>query len=337
MVLFVLAWLSIHGTARAADTLRLSAPVVQDNLAVYLIHGPSRAGPVPLTLAEALESGDAVLRETGTIAELSIENIGERPVFVQVGDIVKGGLQDRVIAVSVIVPPGSGPIAVSALCVEEGRWGTRDGEDSTVFASAEHALPFRVAMVALLGAAEQMEEGRQASFAPGAQALVWNVIASMQRSLPERLAGFLGGSSPASSLNAMLEDPAIEIAAGRYMDALGEVGTGDETVIGVAFAIGGEIRGADLYPSNAMFRKLWPRLLRTAASEAATERATAPGAAAPSGEDVLAFLANAQSGETAARKAGAFGAQETRQTAAAVYFEAVSLGGGWTHRSYVAR
>lgn len=47
-----------------AEQLRLSGPYVHDNLAVYLVHGESTAGPVPLTLAEALAAGRVVVHET---------------------------------------------------------------------------------------------------------------------------------------------------------------------------------------------------------------------------------------------------------------------------------
>ena len=40
--------------APAAEGYRLSGPYSHENLAIYLIHGPGRAGPVPLSLEEAL-------------------------------------------------------------------------------------------------------------------------------------------------------------------------------------------------------------------------------------------------------------------------------------------
>src|SRR6185436_9710110 len=40
-----------------ADEYRITGPVVHENLAIYLVHGKSAAGPVPLTLGEALIKG----------------------------------------------------------------------------------------------------------------------------------------------------------------------------------------------------------------------------------------------------------------------------------------
>ena len=73
---------------------------------------------MPLTLEEALTSGVAQVRETSDVNSLEIENLGDTPVFVQAGEIVKGGKQDRTLMVSLLLPPKSGrvPIASKAFC-----------------------------------------------------------------------------------------------------------------------------------------------------------------------------------------------------------------------------
>ena len=76
MRLFTIAAMAVSaaafglGTARpvqSAQPAKLSGPYLHDNLAVYFIHGPSAAGPVPLTLAEALAKGGVQVRETGSV------------------------------------------------------------------------------------------------------------------------------------------------------------------------------------------------------------------------------------------------------------------------------
>lgn len=68
----------------------IAAPVVHENMAVYVIRGPSTPGPVPLTLQEALAAKTVAVHETGRVQQLELENSGDQPVFVQLGDIVKG-------------------------------------------------------------------------------------------------------------------------------------------------------------------------------------------------------------------------------------------------------
>ena len=58
-----------------------------------------------LTLQEAMDQKLFVVYETAEVNELEVENLSkEFDVFIQSGDIVKGGRQDRVLAVSIIIP-----------------------------------------------------------------------------------------------------------------------------------------------------------------------------------------------------------------------------------------
>ena len=88
--------------------MRISGPHVHENLAVYFVHGVSAGGAIPLTLQEALAKGSVQVVETGRVNELQIENTGSEEVFIQAGDIVKGGKQDRVLTVSFVLPSKSG-------------------------------------------------------------------------------------------------------------------------------------------------------------------------------------------------------------------------------------
>jgi hypothetical protein len=100
--------------AQAAEAYGISGPVAHDNLTIYFVHGKSASGPVPLTLQEALAKGAVQVSETGSVNDLQIENTGTEPVFVQSGDIVKGGRQDRVFSTSLVLPPRSGKLSVEA-------------------------------------------------------------------------------------------------------------------------------------------------------------------------------------------------------------------------------
>jgi len=132
-----------HAETDNPDGYRLSDPVVHGNLAIYFVYGKSRGGPVPLTLQEALAKKVIAVREIGHVNELQVENIGDDEIFIQSGDIVKGGQQDRVLGVSMVLPPHSGAIAIDSFCVESGRWSARGGEDARTFSSAAAALPSR--------------------------------------------------------------------------------------------------------------------------------------------------------------------------------------------------
>src|SRR5260370_247144 len=115
-----------------------SGPVTYRNLTIFLIHGK---GTLPgrefLTLQEALEQKKIVVHETQTVNELSVENVApDVEVFIQAGDIVKGGQQDRVLAYDLVVPGKSGKVPIASFCVEAGRWRQRGTEDASRFQSS---------------------------------------------------------------------------------------------------------------------------------------------------------------------------------------------------------
>ena len=87
--------------------------------------------------------------ETGRVNELQIENTGAEQVFIQAGDIVKGGKQDRVLTVSFLLPANSGRLPIASFCVEQGRWSARGKEDQAKFSSAGEAMPSRSALLAM--------------------------------------------------------------------------------------------------------------------------------------------------------------------------------------------
>src|SRR5690348_12828972 len=79
---------------------RVSAPYSYKNLTVFLIYGRDELkNKNILTLQEAMERKLLVVYETSDVNNLQVENISKDfEVFIQSGDIVKGGKQDRVLA-----------------------------------------------------------------------------------------------------------------------------------------------------------------------------------------------------------------------------------------------
>ena len=71
----------------------LTGPFAHRNLEIFLIHGRTQLETrTYATLTEALNKGMVVVKETGNVQELTIQNISkDTTVFVNAGDIVKGG------------------------------------------------------------------------------------------------------------------------------------------------------------------------------------------------------------------------------------------------------
>ena len=337
------------GGARAADSdseHRLSGPAVSENLAVYFVLGNSSDGPVPLTLQEAMADDTVRVYETGNVNELAIENRGAEGVFVQAGDIVKGGQQDRSLTVSLLLPPHSGRIPIASFCVEPNRWSQRGHEDVHHFSSANAAMPSREAMIAMkapldAGSAMQRSLASDPSQRPIAetrerQHAVWDYVASINRALSANLSSNSGPMPAPGSLQTALEDDKLKEAQGSYIKLLRPAGESDPDTIGYVFAVNGKLEGGDVYSSNALFRKMWPKLLAASVTEAIANRNSAA-VTAPSIETVRAFVSAAERGNPTVAKLTQDVRLETRETEQALFFETAWADGRWVHRNYLAK
>jgi hypothetical protein len=378
-ILFAAASLGMAGAASAAPdaALSIAAPHTHENLTIFLLRGPSADGATPATLGEALAKGTVVVHETGNVRELKIENTGDEPVFIQLGDLVKGGQQDRVLTTSLLIPPRSGQIAIGAYCVEQGRWSSRGTEDARKFSASNAQLFSRKAKVAIARAPVAETEARRAepplpsidargegnvrrplanqvqpAIEPPArdpqrivqerrprslsgQGEVWDSVATSQNLLAARLAAPMASEKSKTSLQLTLENERLQKAQAGFVAALEQKALADGDVVGVVIAINGTVASADLYPSNGLFRKMWPKLVRAAATEALANPAkeTTP---APRIADIEGFLAAAERGAPNTRSLAGLAEHETKESADVLKVEARTSDGRWFHRNFLA-
>lgn len=121
-------------SARAAVGT-ISGPSAHGNLQIFLVHGETQLESRRYaTLSEAMEKGMVEVKETGSVQELTVENLSKgTTVFLNAGDIVKGGRQDRTVRDDLVLPPRSGQVALATFCVEHGRWSKRGEENAAAF------------------------------------------------------------------------------------------------------------------------------------------------------------------------------------------------------------
>jgi hypothetical protein len=243
---------------RPTLALRLSGPYTHDNLTIFLIHGDDQMkGRKFLTLDEALEQKKVVVHETTNVRELAIENTSDEEVFIQAGDIVKGGKQDRILAADLIVPPKSGKVPLASFCVEAGRWAQREGEAAEKFDSSKSAAPSKDLKLAARGARSQRG--------------VWDNVAKAQKKLSDNVGADVKSDKSETSLQLSLEHKKLVEAVAAYEKALKDCVKDKDDVIGLAIAVNGQMNCGDVYASHELFLKLWPKLLQASAVEAVTE------------------------------------------------------------------
>jgi hypothetical protein len=260
---------------------------------------------------------------------------------------VKGGKQDRVLSSSLILPPHSGAVPIDSFCVEHGRWSQRGGEDARRFESADAALPSRAAKLALAGASKPAEsrDVRGELATPSRQQQVWREVAAIQQKLTRTLAVPVAEPRSATSLQLSLENKKLREVEDGYVRALEPLGESDASVVGYAIAVNGKVTSADVYPSNGLFRKLWPKLLRASVAEAIGEKLEAT-AKPPQPEAVDGFLKDAQSAAATRKVLTTRGSVDIRESDRVVFQEARPAPSAapaspaadtWAHRSYLAK
>ena len=341
------------GAAFADPGVRVSGPHVHDNLAVYFVHGTSAAGPVPLTLQEALAKGSVQVIETGQVNELQIENVGGEQVFIQAGDIVKGGKQDRVLTVSLVLPPKSGKVPIASFCVEQGRWSQRGKEDHSKFSSAKEAMPSVSGLLAMLAPSPpKAEPGQTTTSQTGAtrqiveggnetgekQRKVWDSVATTQKKLSGGLNGqAVAAPQSATSLQLTLEHEKLQEARAAYVKALEASGLAEGDIVGYVVAINGKMSSANLYPSNGLFQKMWPKQLAASVTEAIGDRKDGKPVEAPKPAAVSEFLDQAEQGKKQEKTTVIGTRLETRDADKVLFNEARTASGKWVHRNYLAK
>lgn len=338
---FSLALAPLAAHAQASPDRKVSQPVVHENLAIYFVRGPSAPGPVPLTLAEAMQRGSLIVHETGDVNSLQVENKGAEPVFIQSGDIVKGGKQDRVLTVSLIVPPQSGKMPIDAFCVEQGRWSARGREQVAQFEASNAAIPSRAAKLAMKApiAPSEATGSRipqpQRSDTSTRQSQVWAEVSRKQESLARAVGAPVAAAQSRTSLQLTLENEKLNTARAAYLTALKTVGDGDGEIVGFVFAINGKINSGDVYASNGLFRKMWPKMLEAAVTEALGERPETDKTPAPDMAAVTQFLAGAEQGTASTKTVGGSVELETRTGREAHLYDTRLKAGALVHRNYL--
>jgi len=308
-----------------ASNYRFSGPYTHGNLTVFLVHGKDLSNKTFLTLQEALAQKKVRVYETKDVNELAISNLSNEDVYVQAGDIVRGGEQDRMISVDFIVPPKSGRMPIAAFCVESGRWSKRGNEEAGTFSSSENAVALKD-----LKLAAKRENSQQA---------VWKNVSLAQEKLSRSINAEAADRASASSFELTVETPKVKETTAAYINALSGVVHSKSDVIGYVFAINGHINSADVYASRALFLKLWPKLLKASAVEAIAELNKDVEVKPIASETVATFLAESEKPSALAKVVTRRVKMVTREDDNNIFFETVdsSQNDGWVHRNYIKK
>jgi hypothetical protein len=260
----------VDGTA-----YHVQGPFTHQDLTVFLLCSDHQDRQDFLTLDEGLKEGLVTIteQEHEQVRALWIDNRSDRPLYLQEGERLIGGKQDRTIISSLVIPPKSGRTSVPTFCVEHSRW--VEGNKGREFGfSVNPAL----APKGVRGAAK----------VEGSQDRVWGCVAAQKVSAHNKLQC----PNTNSSVNEMLDAPQVQAISEEYATTLGRALdlTENGDAVGMAIVYNGQIEEVNLYPNRALFRKLFPRLIRAYAVQAALLKDQAKGGEPLTGAAVVQFL-----------------------------------------------
>ncbi|HLW64374.1 MAG TPA: DUF6569 family protein, partial [Gemmataceae bacterium] len=184
-------------------SFQIQGPFTHQDLTVFLLCSSHQDTQDFLTLDEGLKEGLVTIteQEQEQVRALLIENQSDRPLYLQEGERLVGGKQDRTIVSSLVIPPKSGKTSVPTFCVEHSRW--TEGEKGKKFGfSVNPAL----APKGVRGAAK----------VEGSQDRVWGCVAAQKVSASKTL----NCPNTNSSVNEMLDAPQVRSISQEYAAAM---------------------------------------------------------------------------------------------------------------------
>jgi hypothetical protein len=207
------------------------------------------------------------------VNRLVLVNNSKRPLILLAGEVVTGGKQDRVVAKDRIVPAESDPVDLSVFCVEPGRWVA----SSTKFDT--HASVMAQPSV------------RKRAMVDANQQKVWDEVATARAGLANKAEAFggpvvsgqhpvIGGAAvpleSTTSYAKTIENSAVKQQMESitkpmqksYESVIQQLR--NQNAVGVVVAVKGRVVWADIFASNALLSKYWPKLLESYAAESLT-------------------------------------------------------------------
>lgn len=222
-----------------------------------------------LTLDEALERqlvSITELTQSGSVPELRFDNLTDEQVLLLDGEELVGAKQNRVLNITILVG-GFAKIVIPVSCVERGRWHHLSHE----FRSARRHMFARARAAKMAQVSMSLRSG---GLRHSNQSEVWADISAKA----ERMKAHSATEAMADIYDS--ERPRLEGFENAFQPLANQVGA--------VFAINGQILGAELFDSDAAFKKLIGKLVGSYAMDAIEEPAGQPATISP--ESVKTFL-----------------------------------------------
>ncbi|KAJ6252492.1 hypothetical protein M0813_14170 [Anaeramoeba flamelloides] len=250
---------------------KFTGPHQMKNLQYYLVYGQKnedKEDPKIMVLTEAVDKGLILISEIGSVNYVEIENLSDHySIYIQSGDIIKGGKQDRTILNDHYITPKSGKVKIKCFCVESGRYAKRGKESKKYFTSSQDLVNNNEIMISL-----RIDQDQHA---------VWEGVNKVQSELNNVFKSNLKAEESETSLLLTLENTKLNDLTEEYISSYQEkndnteetintVKLDDQNIIGIIFVVDNKVISADIYGSPLVFKKMYRKVLKSAIKQAIT-------------------------------------------------------------------
>jgi hypothetical protein len=173
-------------------------------------------------------------------------------------------------------------VPIPSFCVEAGRWRQR-GQESPAYFSANTAQASKEMKIA----------ARSGGAGASNQGAVWHEVQKTQTKIAKSLNVNVMASASPSSYQLSIENKELQEKLSAYEKELAGILKDKPDVIGIAYAINGQVEGAEVFACASLCTKQWPKMLKSAVVDAIAELDEKKKFDAPTANQAEAFLKEA--------------------------------------------
>jgi hypothetical protein len=213
-----------------------------------ILAGPVDGDPAYAVFKDALTAGLVAVEEVGagTVPQLRVRNMGDRPLLLMDGEHLVGAKQNRILNTTILVAAKT-VLHIPVSCVEAGRWAAGPRlvglADAALFPKARGAK-----------AAAVTRSLRSSGSYVSDQQEIWHHVSARLHEM--------GVSSPTSAMADIAEHRGADLE--EYVRAFPWL----KGQVGVVCGIGGQPVCVDFFDHPRTLQKLYPRLIRSYALDA---------------------------------------------------------------------